>query len=134
MRRCPTYWIGLIFTLSFATAGCDNFVHVSGFVRDPDGVPLGHALVRVADLDLLGIESRADGCFEVVAATDPWHSRVPVTVEVPGFKTAITRLRRGMAGNRVVVTMLPDDSASASHVHLLAGADTVELAVCSQSK
>ena len=134
MRRRPTCWIGLILTLSFATAGCDNFVHVSGLVRDPDGVPLGHALVRVADLDLLGIESKADGCFEVVAATDPWHSRVPVIVEVPGFKTASTRLRRGMTANRVIVTMVPDDSAPGSHVHLLAGADTAELAVCSQGK
>src|SRR6185312_5426712 len=109
--RCAA---AVLLALSSAVGGCDGFVRARGIIRDAHGSPVGRARIQLTDMEQYWrTESRSDGCFDVGGATG-WDRYEPLTVEVPGYKPVTMRVRTAGTDNRVIVTMVPLDSASES--------------------
>lgn len=100
---------------SLVLLGCDSTARVNGFVQDSQGNPVNAARIHLAYMDgEAWRKSNPDGCFsafEVIPG--PRRPRVPLTIEVAGYKTASAPVRNGA---EVVVTLAPVDSATASQI------------------
>ena len=122
----------LVVILSLVLAGCDGGVHVRGLVLNSQGTPIPGAKIHVTNMDeFWRTESRADGCFLGGGTSDPMHSFEPLTVAALGYKTATAKIRTRATPNRVIVTLVPSDSAAVNRIQLLAAdLDKKRLARC----
>jgi hypothetical protein len=114
---------------SLVLVGCDSIARVKGFVQDPQGNPVNAARIHLAYMDGKASQnSNQDGCFSAIELIPgPSRSRVPLTIEVAGYKTVSAQVRNGA---EIVVTLAPVDSATASHIRMLESGDRKKLARC----